>query len=329
MGWVVSGARILAATALIPAVWFSTADAAQAATAKGITVPDVVFAQGSGEHAVDITIASTSAVVKSADTIEVYASSPYIVAVSGTAVGATCTDSSGTWACHASAWKAGAIRVTVGTSAADCAAFGVCKSPLEAHVEGSAGWLVQGSVEITPKPPVSQSPSPVQSVPSTAAAAVSSSASIRASSSGSAAPSASTDPNSASIPAPSDSATEPSATASDTALASGIAAGPGAPPAARVAGAHATSSSGAGAAFVLLACAALLVAGGFVAWGMIAAGRRRRAALAPEAAIQPEPAPAAAPWSAFESRPKARAAPAEPEPMPETGAPSGPEYGPE
>ena len=332
MGWVVSGARVLAATALIPTAWVWTVGTAQAATSNGVTVPSVVFAQGSGQHAVGITIASTSKVVGSADTIAVSASSPYIVAVSGTAVGATCTaGSAGAWSCHASAWKAGTIRVTVSTTTADCTTSGVCQSALSARVEGTAGWVVQGGVEITPKPAASPSPSPsaARSTPATASPAASSSASVAASRA-SAAPSTSAGTSSALIPAPLGSVAGSSEAASGGPVASGAAAGPGVPVAAQVTGAHAASSGG-GATTVLLACAVLLLAGVLAAWRILA-GRHRRAAVASQVLVEPEAVTPAAAWSAFESRPKPQAAPpAErmpdptPQPTQEPGAPAEPE----
>jgi hypothetical protein len=279
---------MLAAIALTTAVWPWAADSAQADTNNGIGVPDVVFAQGTGDHTVDITIASSSPAVGSGATIEVYASSPYVVGVSGSSVGANCSASSGTWTCNANNdLRAGVIQVTISTATADCNSSLVCQSPLMAKVEGPGGWLAQGSVEIkTTQPPVAP---PTSKAPTTSSAPTTV-APVQTSVAPVASPHVSAPAGAVSKPAsPTASTVESSASVASAPLVSVVAATPSALALTPVADAHTTSSTKR-VAEVVIPFVVLLLAAGFLV-RRIAASRRRHAGLVSEATSQSDSEP--------------------------------------
>jgi len=270
-------AKVLAVAVLTAAVWPWTAGPASADTDNGISVPDVVFTQGSGDQTVDVTIASNSPVVGFGATISVRASSPYIVRVSGSSVGASCADASGTWTCDADDLRAGAIQVTVSTATPDCSSSGLCLSPLVAVVEGPGGWPTQGSVEIKAKqppaaPPTSKAPSTVVPVrTSSAPVPASTPPAPRATRSKSASPTAA-------------ATAEPSTPVASAMLVSAVAAAPSPSPVEVVAVAGAGASSGEHIAEIVIPCVVLLLAAGFFAW-RAAVARRRRAGLTAEGTL--------------------------------------------
>lgn len=268
--------RVLAAVVFTAVAWLSTAGgAAQADTADGLSVPDVVFSQGSGDQTVDITIGSGFPDVGFGASIDVYASSPYIVAVSGSSVGATCSGS-GTWTCSADDLRTGVIRVTVSTASTDCNSEGVCATPLMAKVEGPGGWLVMGSVKIKPKQPVAppKTSAPAEAVP------------IRTSARPTAAPRTSerTVAAKASRNTP-PAEPSPSAASASATSASAAASAPSAPALAPAADAR-PRPAGNRIAEIAVPCAVVLLAAGFVL-GRIVVLRRRRAASAAESASEP------------------------------------------
>ena len=266
-------AKVLAVAVLTAAVWPWTAGPASADTDNGISVPDVVFTQGSGDQTVDVTIASNSPVVGFGATISVRASSPYIVRVSGSSVGASCADASGTWTCDADDLRAGAIQVTVSTATPDCSSSGLCLSPLVAVVEGPGGWPTQGSVEIKAKQPPAAPPTstvvPVRT--SSAPVPASTPPAPRATRSKSASPTAA-------------ATAEPSTPVASAMLVSAVAAAPSSSPVEVVAVAGAGASSGEHIAEIVIPCVVLLLAAGFFAW-RAAVARRRRAGLTAEGTL--------------------------------------------
>ena len=139
------------------------AGAAQAMTSEGVTVPDVDFTAGTGNHTVDITIAAGSPVVGSADQLAVSVDESVVVGVTTAGVGGSCSSS---WICEpgSSGWRAGTIQLTVSTAkASPCTGSGALyncfRFPLVLQIVGDGmPTEVSGSVLIISAAPPTKAP---------------------------------------------------------------------------------------------------------------------------------------------------------------------------